>query len=108
METTDRKSELLELCACMDDAGKAVAPQLVDEMLFLEHRLIDLRAMPFLSVNPKNPAQQRATPAAKQYKELLQQYTNIVKVLCRLTGAQGEQEESPLRDFMKQLGKAQP
>lgn len=106
-EPTDRKAELMELCACMDDAGKAVAPQLVEEMIFLETRLTELREMPFISINPKNPAQQRATPAAKQYKELLQQYANIVKIMCKMTGAQGEQEESPLRDFMKKIGRPQ-
>ena len=75
--------------------------QLVDEILFLEDQLIELKKMPFINYNPKNPMQQKATPAAKQYKELLQQYTNCIKVLARATGQDDKDEESPLRKWAK-------
>ena len=70
----DRKKELLKLAG--DDVTLI---ELVSKMLFLEKRLEELEKLPFIKVNPNNPAQQKATPAAKQYKELLQQYTNCIK-----------------------------
>ena len=99
----ERETELRGLCEGMDDAAKVCADRLIEEMCFLEERLTDLRQKPFLAVNPKNPAQQRQTPAAKQYRELLQQYTNIVKIMLKMTGAAETEEESPLRAFLKAL-----
>lgn len=97
-----RKDVLLKICTGLDENGKAATVQLIDEMLFLEDRLTELKRQPFLSVNPKNPAQQRQTAAAKQYKELLQQYTNCVKILLKITGGAEVEEESPLRTFIRE------
>lgn len=78
------------------------AEQLIDEILFLEGKLKELKSMPFLAVNPKNKSQQKATPAAKLYKELLQQYNNSMKLLIRICGGfEDVEEDSPLRKWVK-------
>ena len=92
----DRKKELLKLAG--DDAALI---ELVSKMLFLEKRLEELEKLPFIKVNPNNPAQQKATPAAKQYKELLQQYTNCIKILSRTGNADDTEEESLLRKWVR-------
>ena len=92
----DRKKELLKLAG--DDASLI---ELVPKMLFLEKRLDELEKLPFIKVNPNNPAQQKATPAAKQYKELLQQYTNCIKILSRAGNVDDTEEESPLRKWVR-------
>lgn len=75
---------------------------LVEEVLFIEARLAELRRLPFLKVDQANPMRQKATPAAKQYKELLQQYNNSLKLLFRISGDDAEAEgESPLRAWLK-------
>lgn len=92
----DRAEELL------NGTPEVKAKQLIEEVEFLEGELKELKKMPFLSVNPKNPAQQKATPAAKLYKELLQQYNNSMKLLMRMLGDLGEvEEDSPLRRWIK-------
>lgn len=93
----DRQKELLE--AIKDN--KLLIP-LVTEMVELEHQLDELRKLPKIKVHPKDPSRQKTTPAAKLYKELLQQYTNIVKVMLRATGAEDIEEESPLRKWMNE------
>lgn len=94
--TMDRKNELLKL------AGDDVAlTELVSKMLFLEKRLEELEKLPFIKVNPNNPEQQKTTPAAKQYKELLQQYTNCIKILSRAGNVDDTEDESPLRKWVK-------
>jgi hypothetical protein len=93
----DRKEELLKIIGTNDK----LIIQLVDEIIFVENQLIELKKLPFISVNPKNPQQQRSTPAAKQYKEFLQQYTNCIKVLARATGQDDKEEDSPLRKWAK-------
>lgn len=90
-----RKDELLK--AIENDV--TLIP-LIDEVVYLEEQLDYLRGLPKIKVHPTDPTKQRATPAAKQYKELLQQYTNIIKMILKATGADVEDEESPLRKWM--------
>jgi hypothetical protein len=99
----DRKAELQKLCAGLDDAVKTTTAQLVDEIVFIEMRLVELRKYPFILVNPKNPTQQKPTAAAKQYKELLQQYNNCIKILLGVLGKSETEETSPLREYLNRL-----
>ena len=77
---------------------------LVDDILFMETQLSYLRSLPQIKVNPNDPNMQKATPASKQYKEILQQYTNCIKILMKATGTDIEDDESPLREWMKKNG----
>lgn len=99
----NRTEELRKLCEGLDDAAKAATAQLIDEIVFIETRLTELRKYPFISINPKNPAQQRPTPAAKQYKEFLQQYNNCIKILLGVLGKIETGETSPLREYLNRL-----
>lgn len=91
-----RKKQLLNLI----DNDEALVP-LIDEMIYLEEQLNYLRKLPKIVVHPKDPTKQKATVAAKQYKEFLQQYVNIVRTLERATGVDEKDEESPLRQWVK-------
>lgn len=94
----NRKEELLKL---VDDSNRTTILPLIDKMIFLENQLEQLEKLPMIKVNPENPMQQKSTPASKLYKEFLQQYTNVVKVISRATSEENEQEESPLRKWVK-------
>ena len=92
-----RKEELLETVH-----GNALLIPLVNDMVYLEEQLEYLQTLPKIRIHPADPSKQKATPAAKLYKELLQQYTNIVKVMLRATGSEDIEEESPLRKWMNE------
>lgn len=92
----NRKEELLKII----NGNEALVP-LVDEVLFLEGQLTELKKLPFIKYHPRDPTKQKATPAAKQYKEFLQQYTNCIKVISHATGQDEKDEESPLRKWVK-------
>lgn len=94
----NRKEELEKIIGKDNDMLR----KLVDEVLFLENKLEELKQYPFIAVNPKNPMKQRATPAAKQYKEMLQQYTSCIRVIARITGQDDTDEESPLRKWFRE------
>lgn len=97
-----RKEELVNIICRNDSSNMIKAEQLVDEIVFIEEQLVELKKLPFLAVDPKNKARQKATPASKQYKELLQQYNNSLRLLFKLSGDMGEtEEESPLRKWVK-------
>lgn len=98
----DRKKEFFSLLkgGAQDELK---ARQLIDEIVFMEERMQELKKLPFIAVNPNNPAQQKPTVASRQYKELLQQYNNSLRLLLRITGDIGGdvEEESPLRAWLK-------
>lgn len=100
MKTADRKQKLIDY-VCKDNDNRVIFEPIIDEFLFLEQRLTELKKLPFIKIHPDNPELQKATPASKQYKELLQQYTNIIKVLDKNNGADSEGEESLLRTWVK-------
>lgn len=92
-----REKELLSLI----NHDKLLIP-LVSDMVTLEEQLEHLRKLPKIKVHPKDPTKQKATPAAKLYKESLQQYTNILRILMRATGTDVDDEESPLRKWFNE------
>ena len=98
---TAREQELLAIARAKGD--EATARQLIEDIAFLEERLAELRRLPHLKIDAKNPEHQKATPAAKQYKEMLQQYTNSMKLFMKICGELDEEEvESPLRAWLNQ------
>ena len=95
-----RKNEILEKLKGVSQVD-TILPPLVDEIVFLEGRLKELKALPFIKIDPKNDSNQKKTPAFSEYKELLQQYNNCLKTLCTfIVRAQGE-EGSDLRQYFE-------
>lgn len=102
--TAKRKAELMGLLPKSNNDCRVRSEQLIDEIVFVESQLIELKNLPMIAVNPNNPQQQRATPASKLYKEFLQQYNNCIKTLNVLLGFSEENGESPLREWVKNYG----
>jgi len=75
--------------------------ELINDAVFLEAEIEDLRKLPAIKVDPNNPERQKQTAAAKLRKEDMQQYTNIMKILLHASGADEAEEESPLRMWMR-------
>lgn len=103
----DRETELNRLCAELDDAAKTTTAPLIGEIVFLESRLAELKQLPFIMVSEKNPAHQKPTAAAKQYKEFLQQYNNCIKILLGVLGKVDNVQTSPLREYLNRMRAAQ-
>lgn len=96
----DRKREILEYISGKGGDIKLLGP-VAEEFVYMESELARLRGLPFIRVNPNDPNQQKATPAARLYKEMLQQYANVLKILQRAAGDGPDEEESPLRAWAK-------
>ena len=97
-----RKEDLLKL---LPAETIVLTEEVVNKILFLEKKMDELKELPFIQVDQKNNMRQRSTPAAKLYKELLQQYTNCVKILeaviYRNRKLEGPEEEaSPLEEWL--------
>lgn len=99
----ERMNEINEIFKNADESIKKILKTTMDEAVFVEEQLKELKKYPFLEVNPKNASQQRQTAAAKQYKELLQQYNNCIKILLSALIKSEVKEDSPLREYLNSL-----
>lgn len=102
----NRKEELLKIFDQVEDTKEIILP-MIDDVVFLEQQLKELRKLPFIKVHPEFPDIQKPTAAAKQYKELLQQYNNCIKILAGILRKDAIEEESPLRTFLNSRKAAQ-
>lgn len=98
-----RRDELMNIFKDIDEGKRSIVGNLIEEAVFLEERITELKKYPFIKIHPKNPSLQKITAAGEQYRRLLQTYTNIIDKLCRIYGKEEGEEESPLRAFMKVL-----
>ncbi len=96
----DRKNEILSLFEHVDDKERQLLMPLMENIVFLEERMNDLREMPFVRVHPKNPLLQKTTPAAKLYKECMQSYMNGIRILLN---ALRKVESSAADELMERL-----
>ena len=96
-----RRSEIDAALSGITSETAAVISPLIDNVLFIEANLEDLKKLPFIAVNPKNPMQQKYTAAYKQYKELYQQYTIGVKILLSVIEDKTITSDSPLQQYFK-------
>lgn len=101
-KSNNRADELLEM---LPAESRAKASRLVEEIVFIENQMTELKKLPFIRVSTKDPEKQKSTPAAKLYKEYVQQYNNSLKLLLKLCGdLKDTEEESPLRQWLRKRG----
>ena len=99
----DRVTELKNIFKDCDEGKRVIVSRLIDEAGYLEERLTELKKYPHIKFHPTNPSLQKVTAAGKQYRELLQTYTNIIRALERTLANEEAETESPLREFMKRI-----
>ena len=80
----DRKQFYLNIFDSADESERKLVDRMIDEVVYLEEEMAELKQLPFVAVNPKNPAMQRVTPAAKVYKDCLSQYNNSIRILLNV------------------------
>lgn len=84
MDINKRVAELSELFRDVDENEKKLIDQLIYEVAYYEGQMEELKKLPFINVNPKNPAQQKTTAAAKLYKEFATSYMNGMRILLNV------------------------
>ena len=97
-----RADELSGLFDGVDDDTRALVWPTVENVLFLETQMQELAKLPMIQVCPSDPNRQRYTPAAKLYKDFLQQHTNCIKLLSSILNKNAPDEESPLRAWLNE------
>lgn len=77
---------------------------LVQQVVNLEACLEKLKSEPPIKFHPTNPNISKINPAAKMYKDFLQQYINAIKCLERIAKKDEGVEVSPLREWLEKNG----
>lgn len=100
MEAKNRREEYAEIFAGVNEQERRLVDRLIDEVVFLEARMDEVRGLPFVSVNPKNNSQQRTTAAAKVYKECNQSYMNAIRILAGILRKEDTSAEDTLMKLL--------
>lgn len=95
-----RKAELLEITSKLDTEQQRLIDPLLDDIVFLEKRMNELRELPFVSVHPKNKAIQKTTAAAIQYKRCSESHMNKIRFV---SGLLRKIDNSAADELMKRL-----
>lgn len=101
---SNRRNELNQIFKDIDKTEKKLIDKLLDEIVFLEEQMINLKKLPFIKINPKNQTQQKITPAAKLYKEYSQSYMNAIRILLntlrKVESSAADELFERLKEFM--------
>lgn len=97
----DREKELNDIFKDIDSNVKTLVTPLLKDVVFLENKMMELKRLPFIRINPKDTSQQKTTPAFKQYKECSQSYMNAIRILCSLLNKQDNSAENELLERLK-------
>lgn len=101
---TSRLDELKAIFETVEEDKQKLAKQLIDEADFLEGQLQELRKLPFIKIHPENKEMQKRTEASKLYKEHVQSYCNIVKILNSILQKNSIEESDEFDDFISEFG----
>lgn len=93
---SDRKSVLEAIFSEIEPSQREVVYRLIDEAVFLEEKMAELKKLPFITTHPKRPSLQKTTSAAKLYKECSQSYMNAIRILLSILKKQEESEQDEL------------
>lgn len=76
-----RRAEYDRIFRAVDEDERALVDKLIDECVWYEQQMRNIKALPFIAVHPKRPELQRTTPAARLYKEYATSYMNAIRIL---------------------------
>ena len=98
-----RLDELHKIFSNVDENISTVVDKLLDEVVFLEERMRELKARPFLRICPTDPTRMKPTAASKLYKECSQSYMNAIRILVGLLKTVDEDAANELLEALKEF-----
>lgn len=96
-----RREKLDEIFKEVDENKKELIKPLLDDIVFLEEQMEELKKLPFIQVHPKDKTKQRTTKAAKLYKEHSQSYMNAIRMVYSMINGH-EIDDDPVQKFLEQ------
>ena len=100
----NRLEELKGIFETVEEDKQKLAQQLIEEAEFLEGRLAELRKLPFIKVHPEDNERQKRTEASKLYKEHIQSYCNVIKILNSILQKNSIEDSDEFDQFASEFG----
>ena len=98
-----RKDELNAIFSDVDENIHKVVTELIDDVVFLEDRMRQLKTLPFLRIHPTDKTLMKPTAAARQYKECSQSYMNAIRILVGILKKTDEDAAAELLEKLKEF-----
>lgn len=99
----ERRKELDELFKDIDKNQRKLVDRLIDEVVFIEAQLSELKKLPLIRVHPKDNSKQEITSSGKLYKDMTATYMNAVRILCSLLNKSGGDDYDPVKEFLEKI-----
>lgn len=97
------KEQLQAFFKNVDDDKKQFAFDTIDEYIFFIDRIAELKRLPFIRVDKRNPERQQLTPAAKLIREYSQavdaKRKTLLMILYRVEGSAADDLLAKLAEF---------
>lgn len=98
-----RADELKAFFKNVDDDKKQFAFDCIDEYCFFNDRIKELRQLPYIRIDRRNPERQELTPAAKLIKDYSQAVDNkrktLLMILYRVENSAADELLAKLAEF---------
>lgn len=96
MKSENRRAEYDEIFRDVDPTERRLVDRLIDECVYYEEQMAELRKLPFVAVHPKNRNLQKTTAAARVYKEYATSYMNALRILLNILRKVESEEQNEL------------
>ena len=84
VDESSRRSEFEKLFENVDESERKLVERLIGEAIYCEEQMTELRKLPQIAINPKNPALQKITAAARLYKDFASNYRDTIRILLNV------------------------
>lgn len=95
-----RREQLDDIFKNVAEDERRLVDKLLDEVVFLETQMTELKKLPFVKVHPQNPELQKTTSAARLYKESMQSYMNAIRILAGILHKVESSEQDKLKEML--------
>lgn len=95
-----RREDFENLFINVDESERQLVDRLIDEAIYCEEQMTELKKLPQIAKNPKNPALQKITAAARLYKDFAASYRDTIRILLNILR---KVETSAADDLLRRL-----
>lgn len=96
MKKAERRAEYDKMFQDVDATERNLVERLIDECVYYEEQMEELKKLPFISVHPQKPNLQKTTAAARLYKEYATSYMNALRILLNILRKVESDEQNEL------------
>lgn len=84
MTRDERRAYFDDILRNVDEKERALVDGLLDEIVYYEEQMQQLREQPFIIYHPKLPGVTKVSPSARLYKDFRNSYMNAIRIILNV------------------------